>query len=62
MFAKSKTILLAILFCLPGATYAQDVPVVLNPLHASEGYMFDWIFFAIMIPLPAFLYWDSRRS
>jgi len=23
--------------------------------------MFDWIFFAIMIPIPAFLIWDWYR-
>lgn len=44
------------------AKAAQDAPVVINPLHASEGYMFDWIFFAIMIPIPAFLYLDMVRN
>ena len=24
--------------------------------------MFDWIFFAIMIPFPAFLMWDWYRN
>ena len=24
--------------------------------------MFDWIFFAIMIPFPAFLLWDFYRN
>jgi hypothetical protein len=24
--------------------------------------MFDWIFFAIMIPFPVFLLWDLRRN
>ena len=42
--------------------FAQDAPVVLNPMHADEGYMFDWIFFAIMVPIPAFLLWDEIRN
>ena len=45
-----------------GSAFAQDAPVVLNPLHSDEGYMFDWIFFAIMIPLPALVLWDHIRN
>ena len=45
-----------------GTALAQDVPVVLNPLRADEGCMFDWIFFAIMIPFPAFFYLDMVRN
>ena len=57
----SLTICASVLF-LSGAAHAVDVPVVIDPLHSDEGYMFDWIFFAIMIPIPAFLLWDNRRN
>ena len=42
--------------------WAVDAPVVLNPLRANEGYMFNWIFFAIIIPIPVLLYLDLVRS
>jgi hypothetical protein len=29
---------------------------------SSMPQMFDWIFFAIMIPIPAFLVWDWFRN
>ena len=47
---------------LASSAHAADVPVVMNPFHSDQGFMFDWIFFAIMIPIPAWLYWDMARN
>ena len=45
------------------AQAAPDAPVAVDPLQqVSGGYMFDWIFFAIMIPIPLFVYLDMVRS
>ena len=45
------------------ALAATDAPVAVDPLkQVSPGYMFDWIFFAIMIPIPLFMYLDMIRS
>jgi hypothetical protein len=53
----------AALLAAGAAIAGQDAPVALDPLRQSfAGYMFDWIFFAIVVPIPLLLYIAMRRG
>lgn len=53
----------AALLATGAAIAGQDAPVAIDPLRQSfPGYMFDWIFFAIVVPIPLILYIEMRRA
>jgi hypothetical protein len=48
-----------------GIYWSKGVAIHIATLCSGKGLgmpqMFDWIFFAIMLPFPAFLVWDFYR-
>jgi len=46
----------------PVSCYPQIIAEAAERKDAIMPQMFDWIFFAIVIPIPAYLFWDWRAN